>query len=790
MKIKNKLVCRFLTLVLLFGLLPSISYGQQWGTVEKSNEIKQIGNQLYYVHTVTKGNTLYSLAKAYEISVDEIKTANPDLTSELKEGKVILIPKVKESKSTEKIDISYEDYFYHVVKKGETLNSIAKIYDVKVEDIAKANNLQQSSIISTGLYLKIPEIVIQSVTVPQKVLTQQTTQNKSKYFEHIVQPKETLFSIAKRYGIGLETLKYINNFSGSSIYPGQKVLIPSVLKDWQSKESSNFIIHKVQPKEGLYGIAKKYGITIDQIKALNPGISENISIGQELKISRESNEKGYIEHLVTDRKEKLTDIAEEYDVSFRDLKELNPGARSKIKRGETVYVPIDFVDKPEDVLIVDLPTEEKKPEAPVYNKVKKRQVFEVALMLPLYLNDVDSLLDVQIQDLAANKQSIRSFRFLEFYEGAQIAVDSLRALGMQVNLHVYDVTDNEMETAVLLQDRVLLKMDLIISLLFSRSFALVSNFSKENRIPLINALSKRGQIVYENPYVFKVSPKPEALYNRVADFVGDNMSEYNIIIVRNNPYQLSTEYNLISSLLRGKIKPKVPLYNTDVLRKINKYMIGHQNSFLNILRNNLVKDDYLFKLEDMQNRPFDTIWVNNSIKTVIYSNDNLEGIMKKASLFRKNLIIAMGDDEVFAIELFTKLNFVRDSLNLDVIGLPDWKNFMNLDVGYSQPFHLRVLSENFVDYNSPDVKRFIYKFQNAFHKVPEIDTYAFLGYDATFYFMQALFHFGNRFIENIPDFQVPLLQNQMKFEKENNGGYENTYWNIYRQENYQYKLEK
>ncbi len=792
MEIKNKTIFQILTLSLLIGLLPSIVFSQQWGVVEKSNQTKLIGNQYYYLHTIARGNTLYSIAKIYEVSVDDIRAANPELNQELKLSQVILIPIIDEVKTAENNTFSYDNYFYHVVKQGETLNSISKIYSVNVADIVNANNLQRSNI-STGFYLKIPEVEIKNNDFAQKIEKQNTRETQSKYFEHIVQQKETLFSIAKRYGIGLETLKYINNFSVSSIYPGQKILIPNVLKDWQSKESKNYIIHKVQAKESLYGIARKYGVTIDQIVTLNPDLNGYLSIGQELKISRQSNEKGYIEHRVTNRKQKLTDIAFEYDVSLRNLKELNPGAPSKIKKGETVYIPVDFTDKPQEISVVDLPKEEEEEQIriePKYYTQNQHHVFDVALMLPLYLTEVDSMLSLQDQELAANKQNLKAFRFLEFYEGAQIAVDSLRALGMQVNFHVYDVTDNEMETAVMLQDRSLSKMDLIISLLFSRSFALVSDFSRKNHIPLVNALSKRGQIVYENPYVFKISPKQEALYNRIANFVGDKMSHYNTIIVRNNPYQLSSEYNLISYLLRDKVSPLAPLSHASVLQKINDYMEGRQETFFDTLRLELNKQNLAFELDDIMNRPFDTTWVNNSIKTVIYSNDSLGGIMRNASLFRDNLIIALGSDEVFSVELFTKLNFVRDSLNIDVIGLPDWHNFMKLDVDYSQPFSLRVVSEDFVDYNTADVNRFIYKFQRDFHKIPEMDNYSFLGYDATFYFLQALFRYGDDMLENISDFQIPLLQNQLKFEKQNVGGYENTYWNLYRQEGYQYKLEE
>ncbi len=788
MQIHTKNIFRVLALSFLFGIFSSVACAQQqWGVVEKSKETQQIGNQVYYIHIVARGNTFFSLAKVYGVSVEDIKEANPGLDNELKLGSVILIPKPAQAKPVADY-ISNDKYFYHVVKQGESLFGIAKIFGVKVEDLQRINNLNTTSI-SPGFHLKVPEQKLKEEEIPKNT-EQQVTSIKDRYFEHTVQPKETLYSIAKKYGIGVETLKYINNLTGNDIQPGQVLLIPSALKKNQDQEAKIYIIHQVQPKEGLYGIARKYGVSIEQIKAMNPGLTEYLSIGQEIKIPRKANTNGFIEHQVSDRKEKLTDIAREYDVSVSKIKKLNPELSKKVSRGETVYIPLDFVDQKKEILTDQNQKEEQFPTGQEIYPPNRQRVFNIALMLPLYLNEVDSMLQLKTKDLLARPQDFKSFRFIEFYEGAMIAIDSLRKAGMKVNVQVYDLNDDDAANAMLLQDPALQKLDLIISLLYTRSFTMVSNFSKEYHIPLVNAISKRGQIAYENPYVFKLSPNPDSIYNRTADFVGKHLANYNIIIVRSNPYQFSSEYALLKGLLQQKVKPKVPLSNAFLLQRVNTYMKGKDKSFLNTLQSKFSKDGNYFSLNELSNRPFDTTWVNNSIKTVIYSNDSLRGIMEKASLFRNNLIIALGSEEVFAIDLFTQLNYVRDSLKIKVIGLPDWQNFQNLDVDYSQEFSLRVSSESFVDYNSPAAIRFANKFQNAYNKPPELDTYSYLGYDAAFYFLEALFRLGDDWFDRISSFHIPLLQNQFRFERLNGGGYENTYWNLYRQENYQYKLEK
>lgn len=739
---------RNVVLLLFLGLISSFSYAQQSPIVQKSSEIKKIGNQEFYVHAIAKGNTFYSLSKAYNVSIEEIKKANPTLGSELKLNTSILIPKRDDTKpssattATPATKASSDNYFYHSVKQGETLGSIAKIYDVTVEDLITMNQLTGNTI-SPGYRLKIPEKVLETIGGSQKTVSPPSEFNKTKTFEHKVKAGETLFSIAKKYGVGLETLKYLNNFTGNSIQPDQVVLIPDLTKSKPSQEPKNYIVHLVQPQEGLFAIARKYGITVNQIKEMNSDLTDAISIGQEIKIPRTLNEKGYIEHTVGGKKEKLANLARDYEISVADLKDLNPELATKLKQGQTVLIPVDFVDNSlKEKTNLEKKNGEENPKESLNYEKSKRKTFNVALMLPLYLDEIDSLLKIDSYKLSATKSEIKSFRFLEFYEGAMMAVDSMRQLGMKINLRVYDVSEDEMETTKLLQKPEFLNTDLIISLLFSRSFSIVSKYSKEHKIPLVNTLSKRSQIVFDNPYVFKISPKPEAFYQRVAEYVAGNFSNSNIFIVRSNAYEFTREYNELNRLLQEKLNTKNP-----------------------------------FSAE-------------NKITTIHYATEGLGAFVKQANASRNNVLIAIGSEEVFAVDLFTKLNVYRDKLPLKVIGLPDWSGFENVDIEYSQAFGLSVLSENFVDYSRPEALRFVHLFQEKYHKIPEIDTYAFLGYDAAFYFLQAMYRSGDDWLKQVETFQIPLLQNQLKFEKQNNQGYENVYWNIYRQENYSNIREK
>ena len=101
------------------------------------------GSAKYY--TVQKGDSLWSIAKKFNVSVDELKNANNLSTNLLTIGQVLKIP-------TETNDANYQTY---TVQKGDSLWLISRKYNVNVQDIIDLNNLK-SNVLSIGQVLKIP----------------------------------------------------------------------------------------------------------------------------------------------------------------------------------------------------------------------------------------------------------------------------------------------------------------------------------------------------------------------------------------------------------------------------------------------------------------------------------------------------------------------------------------------------------------------------------------------------------------------------------------------------------
>jgi len=783
-----------IAIVLSFLLFIGSNLFSQDFSSQKSKKVTEENGQKFYIHEVVKGNTLYNISKTYGVPTVLIEQNNPQLAEGLKLGMMLKIPVVKEKT---------EDFIYHIVKKKETLFQIAKIYNVNMADIRSMNNMT-SDTISEGEYLKIPSFYVNAdVNNLNKVATEEKTPQKiddQKYTLYQVQAKETLFTISKRYGISVDALMYLNDLSSTDIHENQTLLIPKKLLNKQQSiadDTSKYIQYKVQPKETLYGIARKYAVSVNDIEKCNELNGKQIQIGQILLIPRKLNATGYIRHKVTDRREKLSKIAHNYQVSVLELKQANPRVESKLKRGESLFIPLGFVEtdfeqhasKDTSATVQDTPANISEDTNCGDNK-EQQKIYKVALMLPLYLSEVDSLCLLDSLELL-NHATDKPFKFLEFYEGAILAAKEMNEDGLDFEMHTYDIPRETEAAAQVLMDPELQQMDLMISLTYSGSFELISQFSKNHHIPLVNAISKRRKVAYDNPYVFKVVPNNKKLYEKASDYVLKNYPQANIILIRNNPYQLSNEFDLLKQNLQQGMPKTVKIANDQILYKVNSYKMKYENlpsNFEYIATEKLQESNPYFNYDEIKEHPADSIVFSNPLHIVTYSKDSLSGIVDASSLFRNNFVIALGQDEVFAIELFTKLNFVRDSFNYQVIGLPHWNNFNSLDVEYTQPLGLRIMNSKFVDYSKPEVKAFVHKFRTEYGIEPMSNRHAFLGYDVTRYFLTALKKYGTNFSDCLQYLQLQLLENQMNYDSIPEGGYENTFWNIIQQKDYQYQF--
>lgn len=211
-------------------------------------------------YIVKKGDTLYSISKKYNLSVDELKRLNNLTTNILTIGQVLKLKEVQKPNE------------YYVVQKGDTLYSISKNNKVSIEDIIEANNLT-TNILSIGQELYIPK----SGEMEEEGnydFPEDLTEDFSVYE---VKKGDSLWLISKQFDITVPELIEINNLTDLTIKVGQKLLVPT---------NNNSDYYTVQKGDTLWSIAKKYGLTPTELKDINNLETDLLSIGQELIIKK------------------------------------------------------------------------------------------------------------------------------------------------------------------------------------------------------------------------------------------------------------------------------------------------------------------------------------------------------------------------------------------------------------------------------------------------------------------------------------------------------------------------
>ncbi len=199
-------------------------------------------------YIVKKGDSLWSIASKNNTTVDNIKKLNNLSSNNLSIGQVL-----KLSCDAEKEDIKESNIY--TVKKGDSLWLIANKYGTTVDELKNANDLK-SNTLSIGQTLIIPE--------------KKENTNKISY---VVKKGDSLWLIANKYDTTVEKIKSTNNLKSNTLSIGQVLVIPS---------SSEFITYTVKKGDSLWLIANKYNTTVDNIKKLNNLSSNNLQINQKL----------------------------------------------------------------------------------------------------------------------------------------------------------------------------------------------------------------------------------------------------------------------------------------------------------------------------------------------------------------------------------------------------------------------------------------------------------------------------------------------------------------------------
>lgn len=177
-------------------------------------------------------------------------------------------------------------FILHRVEEKETLYSLSRRYNVPINVIIK-NNPPTEFGLEVGQILRVP-LMKQKVVDNNRVSKGNPT---GEVIKHIVAPKETVFSISRKYNVSIADIKQWNHMEDNILKIGQELVIK---KHAQPKSEITPIskgkIHVVKPKETLYSISRMYGVEVKKLRELNELNGNEINIGQKLLVERDNSE--------------------------------------------------------------------------------------------------------------------------------------------------------------------------------------------------------------------------------------------------------------------------------------------------------------------------------------------------------------------------------------------------------------------------------------------------------------------------------------------------------------------
>jgi LysM repeat protein/ABC-type branched-subunit amino acid transport system substrate-binding protein len=527
------------------------------------------------------------------------------------------------------------------------------------------------------------------------------TINGMKYYLHTVEKGQTLFAIAKFYKRDVNDIVIDNPEAIDGIHPGQilKILIDKKKPtEITVSDTSNYIIHKVEKGQTLYSIGRQYGTSIDKLKVLNPELKDGLKVGQNLKIP-----------------------------SFKKPDPVVNPVGTTTTTGTTITVTSPSSSSAgQDTAAADRIT-------PGYTNYKGeiKDEYNVAFFLPFHADEANTM-DMEKIIKGDHQFATKTNVALQFYEGAMMAIDSLKKLHLNAKIFIYDIDDKDSALmANILKKPELASMDLMIGPLYGSGFVPVANFAKEHNIAIVSPFTQVNKILFNNPYVSKVSPSVTLQVEQMAHFVVDSFKTQNIILVNNS----------------------------------NPKEVSFFNAFKNTANAELLKAGAT---------PAD------SVKIAFGSGNTLSML----STTKVNVIILPSNNQSYITEFITTLNGLKDRYKIVLFGLQNWLHFDNLDFEYLNNLSLHIPSNTFIDYHDPATQAFIKSYRTKYKTEP--DLFTFQGFDVTLCFISSLQKSGSGFLKDLSTICYKGMGSNYRFSQfPADSGFENKFVFILKYQDYQ-----
>jgi LysM repeat protein/ABC-type branched-subunit amino acid transport system substrate-binding protein len=604
-------------------------------------------------------------------------------------------------RSKDKIVISGVTYYLHTVKKGETIYSISRAYGITTEELIKENPPAVNGL-KEGQSIRIDASLVASATTSKPIVYPSSARDESKYIYHKLQPGETIYFLSRTYSISENEIVQSNPGIDINKLPlGYEIAIPR--KEFMNEkqtfadQDSKAYYHKVSNGETMSSIARRYGLTARELRRANRDIRFP-QVGDYLRIpGMKPREEKYVLPVAADTVQAVPEEKTEILTGPREVTRV-----SNLSGSFDIAVLLPFY----------LPENSKQTEIDSSKSIKGKKTYKV-------LNHSDDWIYP------------RSLGFVEMYEGILLAADTLSSMGLDINIHVFDIKSDTIGVTRLISSGKLSQMDLIIGPVHSANLSIVASFAGELGIPVVSPVQLGNNTVLENhPLLFMASSSLEVAQNAIARKMRD-FYRSNIVLIHSNPDEGDQD--------------------------VDKF----RNMILNELSNVMPFEE--IRLKDM-------VFYSRSV----FGNDSINRLAHALSDRTGNVVIIASEDAPVMSESITDIHTLSRKYDLSVFGYPGMRYLDNLDHKICFDLGLTIYSPYWIDYTQKDVRQFNSAFRKKFLTEPSEMSYAWQGYDIVYYFLSGLAMHGKEFLSH-PEIHNPrLLHTEFDFRrKTGNYGFEN-----------------
>lgn len=548
------------------------------------------------------------------------------------------------------------------------------------------------------------------------------TGNVSDIFVHTIEQGQTVYAIATMYGVSVDDIYMLNPDSKNGIKAGAKLRIPQRDQAAGSKQSEeNYTYHTIQPKETLYSLTIRYGVPAEAIIEANPGLSTStFNIGKIIRIPAVVIESlptteiktvsKEIEYTIA-KKETMYRICKKFNVSSNELISINPKLKEGVKAGMVIKIPV----KTEELVTTDIMGQPAEHDVNALLSLPKNSErvnqIKVAMFLPFMTNEVVT--------------SANSARFIEYYEGFLLAIDSLRNQGCSVDLSVFDIGEGTTQLKQILKKPELKETNLIIGAVQNDQIGLVADFAQQNNIRYVIPFTSKNDDVLSNAYVYQVNTPHSYLYAKASEAGANLFSNDNIIFINIKDGDEKAEF--IQSF-KGELAQRGIAYK----------------------ELNYDPETFSVAVEE-QIDP-------NKRNVFVPTSSSLNAINKIKSPLRM-------------------LSEAQPASQITLFGYPEWQTYTRDCLDDFFALNTYIYSNFYSDNLSQEVNDFYTKYKTWYSKnlINTFPKYGILGFDTGMYFLGAIQKYGTNFENKLDSINYKSIQTGFDFQRVNNwGGFINT----------------